>query len=75
MASFVTRLITEIEQNDVVEVGFKNWFRCRYITYSSTAVTLHLQPEGEKLSPFVQNDVVGLSVNKDQNLTVRVKAI
>lgn len=74
MASFTTRLISEIEPNDVVEVGFKNWFRCRYITYTPTAITLHLQPEEEKLSPFTENDVVRLSVNKDQKFMVKVKA-
>lgn len=72
MASFMMRTVREIEPNDVVEIGVKCWFRCRYITNNGTQTTLHLQPEGEALSPFVENDVVHLSVNHDVEAWFRV---
>lgn len=72
MASFLMRSVREIEPNDVVEIGVKCWFRCRYITNHGTQTTLHLQPEGEALSPFVENDVVHLSVNHDVEAWFRV---
>lgn len=73
MASFVMRSLREIEPNDVVEIGVKCWFRCRYITNHGSQTTLHLQPEKEALSPFVQNDVVHLSVNKNEQVMFKVR--
>lgn len=73
MASFMMRSVREIEPNDVIEIGVKCWFRCRYITNHGTQTTLHLQPENESLSPFVQNDVVHLSVNRNEEVMLRVR--
>lgn len=73
MASFMMRSVREIEPNDVVEIGIKCWFRCRYITNHGTQTTLHLQPENEALSPFVENDVVRLSVSHDEEVMLRVR--
>lgn len=57
--------------NDLVKMGNQT-LRLRYITRHSFQYRYHFQPGGEPLSPFVENDVVIISVNKDQGLKFEV---
>lgn len=57
--------------NDVVWIGSRK-FRLRYITRHGGQNTYRFQPEIEPLNPFIENDVVVLSVNADQSLKFEV---
>lgn len=57
--------------NDLVKFG-NQILRLRYITRHGFQYRYHFQPGNELLSPFTENDVVILSVNKDQGLKLEV---
>lgn len=57
--------------NDLVKIG-NQILRLRYITRHGSQYTYYFQPGNEPLGPFVENDVVIMSVNKDQGLKFEV---
>lgn len=60
-----------LKPNDVVWIGSRK-FRLRYITQHGTQNTYRFQPHYEPLSPFVENDVVVLSIDHGQSIMFEV---
>jgi len=60
-----------IVPNDVVLIG-EGKFRLRYITTNAFSYTYYFQQASEPLSPFTENDVLVISVNKGQSLKFEV---
>jgi len=54
-----------------VKIGNKV-FTLRYITRHGFQYRYHFQPGNEPLNPLIENDVVIMSVNKDQGLKLEV---
>ena len=60
-----------LKPNDIVWIGSRK-FRLRYITRHGTQNTYRFQPHSEPLSPFVENDVVVLSIDRGQSVMFEV---
>ena len=60
-----------LKPNDVVWIGSRK-FRLRYITQHGAQNTYRFQPHYEPLSPFVENDVVVLSIDHRQSVMFEV---
>lgn len=60
-----------LKPNDVVWIGSRK-FRLRYITQHGTQNTYRFQPHFEPLSPYVENDVVVLSIDHRQSVMFEV---
>lgn len=60
-----------LKPNDVVLIG-EGKFRLRYITEGRFEYTYYFQHASEPLSPFTENDVLVISVNKGQSLKFEV---
>ena len=63
---------SDVCPGDKVEV-FGQWYWVRYINYlGGKKLTLLLQPENEPLSPFYENDKIGITVPDDLVIDVEV---
>lgn len=60
-----------LKPNDVVRIGSRK-FRLRYITQHGTQNTYRFQPHSEPLSPYAENDVVVLSIDRGQSVMFEV---
>lgn len=60
-----------LKPNDAVWIGSRK-FRLRYITRHATQNTYRFQPHSEPLSPYVENDVVVLSIDHRQSVMFEV---
>lgn len=57
--------------NDLVRIG-DTVYRLRYITSHGHQYTYYFSPGTEPLHPLYQNDVLILSINKDQSVKFEV---
>lgn len=60
-----------IVPGELVKIG-NTLYRLRYITYHAGQYRYSFSPGNEQLSPFVQNDVLTLSVNDTETLKLEV---
>lgn len=60
-----------LNPNDVVMIG-SGKFRLRYITTGAFEYHYHFQHAAQQLSPFIENDVLVISVNKGHSLKFEV---
>ena len=60
-----------ITPGEKVKIG-NTVYRLRYITRHAGRYTYYFSPGDEELSPFVQNDVLTLTVNHDEDVKFEV---
>lgn len=59
--------------NDLVKIGNRT-LRLRYITRHGGSYTYYFSPGNEQLNPLIENDIMILSVEKDESLKLEVVA-
>ncbi|EKN4195081.1 hypothetical protein [Yersinia enterocolitica] len=70
-ACFTVVATKDIKPNQVVSIG-NSQFRVRYITRHGNNTTLLMQRKNDPLSPFMQNDVIWLTVNNQLDILLAV---